>query len=264
MSTPPDDPDLPARMRASAFIRDAERRMQQAWFRSVTRWMDRVRPTVTGGGQIQPGNVGQNAAFWGQLMQEEVLPQSASLFQRVRDRITQRAEPVTDPAAAAFLNEAGNRLVRLPDEVYALIVREVEEGIARGESVPDIAQRINTVLTATGSERWPNRAVTVARTETHAAIMAGAYSGAVRDAERRGDPAPFKVWVSTLDERTRPTHAEADRQQTLLTSPFIVGGAQLQYPGDPRGPANETIQCRCVFLPITLGETIDWTDRQEP
>lgn len=264
MTTPPDDPDLPARMRASAFIRDAERRMQRAWFRSVTRWMDRVRPTVTGGGQIQPQNVGQHTAFWGQLMAEEVLPQSASLFARVRNRITQRAEPVTDPDVAAFLNEAGNRLVRLPDEVYALIVREVEEGIARGESIPDIAQRINTVLTATGSERWPNRAVTVARTEVLAATNGGAYAGAVRDAERRGDPAPFKTWLSTLDQRTRPSHVEADGQRTLLTSPFIVGGEQLQYPGDPRGSAETVINCRCTFLPVVLGETLDWTSRGEP
>lgn len=237
--------------------------MQQAWFRSVTRWMDRTRPTVTGGGQVQPANVGQNSAFWGQLMAEEVLPQSASLFQRVRNRITQRAEPVTDPGAAAFLNEAGNRLVRLPDEVYALVVRQVEEGVARGESVQDIARRVDTVLTATGSERWPNRAVTVARTEVMAAVNAGAYAGAVRDAELRGDPAPFKVWLSTEDARTRPTHNEADKQRTLLTSPFTVGGAQLQFPGDPRGPAPEVINCRCTFLPVTLGETIDWTERQD-
>lgn len=264
MTTPPDDPDLPARMRASAFIRDAERRMQRAWFRSVSRWVDRVRPTVTGGGQIQPQNIGQHTAFWGQLMAEEILPQSASLFARVRNRITQRADPVTDPDAARFLNEAGNRLKRLPDEVYALIVREVEEGIARGESIPDITTRINTVLTATGSERWPNRAVTVARTEVMAAVNAGAYAGAVRDAARRGDPAPFKVWLATEDMRTRPTHVEADGQRTLLTSPFIVGGAQLQFPGDPNGPAEEVIRCRCTLLPIVLGESLDWTDREEP
>ena len=264
MTTPPDDPDLPARMRASAFIRDAERRMQQAWFRSASRWMDRVRPTVTGGGQVQPQNIGQHRAFWGQLMAEEVLPQSASLFARVRNRITQRAEPVTDPDAARFLNEAGNRLVRLPDEVYALIVREVEEGVARGESIPDIAARVNTVLTATGSERWPSRAVTVARTEVMAAVGSGTYFGAIRDAERRGDPAPFKAWLATEDSRTRPTHKEADGQRTLLTSPFIVGTSQLQYPGDPTGPPEEVILCRCVLLPIVLGEPIDWTSRADP
>ena len=261
--TTPEDPDAAARLRASAFVREGERRVGRAWFRSLTRWMDRTRPQVTGE-PLMPQNVAQNRAYWGELMESEVVPEAGSLYQRVRNRITQRDEPLTDPAAAAYLNEVGNRLVRIPDEVYALIVREIEQGTAAGESIPDIAARVATVLTATGSERWPNRAVVVARTETMAAVNAGAYAGALRDAELRGDPAPFKVWLATDDERTRPTHTQADGQRTLLSSPFVVGGAQLRFPGDPRGPAQEVIQCRCTFLPVTLGDTIDWTDRQEP
>lgn len=262
MSTPPDPLD-PSRLRASAFIRRGEAAISRAWFGALTRWLDRTRPEVTGT-PLMPQNVSQNRAYWGELMRSDVVPEAGSLYQRVRNRITQRDEPLTDPDAAAYLNEVGNRLVRLPDEVYALIVREIEQGNAAGESIPDIAARVATVLTATGSERWPNRATVVARTETMAAVNAGAYAGALRDAELRGDPAPFKVWLATEDQRTRPTHREADGQRTLLSSPFMVGGAQLRFPGDPRGPAQEVIQCRCVFLPITLGDALDWTNRQDP
>lgn len=263
MSTP-EDPDAARRARASAFIRDGEQRIGRAWFRSLTRWMDRTRPQVVTDDGIQVQNVAQNRAFWGELMQSEVVPEAATLYRRVRNRILQRDEPVTDPDAAAYLNEVGNRLVRIPDEVYALIVREIEQGTAAGESVPDIAARVTTVLTATGSQRWPNRAVVVARTETMSAVNAGAYAGALRDAEERGELAPMKVWLATEDERTRPTHKEADGQRTLLSSPFIVGGAQLRFPGDPKGPAQEVIQCRCTVLPVILGETVDWTDRGNP
>lgn len=259
MSTP-QEPDA-ARIRANALIRDGEARVGRRWFAALTRWMDRTRPQVVTQDGLQAQNVEQNRAFWGQLMQSEVVPEVASLYQRVRNRITQRDEPVTDSDAAQFLNEVGNRLARIPDEVYALIVREIETGISQGDSVPNLAQRVSTVLTATGSERWPNRATVVARTETMAAVNAGAFAGALRDAELRGDPAPFKSWLATEDARTRPTHVAADGQRTLLSEPFIVGGARLQYPGDPRGPAQEVIACRCTFLPITLGETIDWTDR---
>lgn len=262
--TTPEDPDAAARMRANALIRDGEARIGRRWFGALTRWMDRTRPQVLGPDGIQTQNVAQNRAFWGQLMESEVIPEAASLYQRVRNRITGRPDPVTDADAAAYLNEVGNRLVRLPDEVYALIVRELESGHALGESIPDLSTRVQRVLTATGSEYWPSRARTVARTETLGAVNAGAFAGAVRDAETRGDLAPMKVWLATEDTRTRPTHTEADGQRTLLTSPFRVGGAQLQFPGDPRGPANEVINCRCTFLPVTLGDVIDWTDRQDP
>ena len=264
MSTP-GEPD-PARMRASAFIRQGEARVRRSWFRSLTRWMDHTRPDVLPeGSPPQAQNVDQHRAFWGELMQSEVIPEVATLYTRVRARVTgERDDSVTDTAAAQYLNEAGNRLVRVPDEVYALIVREIETGVALGESVPKLRDRVQAVLTSTGTPYWRNRAVTVARTETMGAVNAGAFAGAVRDAEARGDVAPFKVWLSTEDARTRPTHVEADGQRTLLTSPFVVGGAQLLFPGDPRGPAQEVINCRCTFLPVTLGDPIDWTNRQDP
>lgn len=261
MSTPPEDME-PARLRASAFIRSAEDRVRRVWFRSLSRWMDRTRPEVLEGERVAPENVAQNSAFWGELVDTEVLPEVRSLMDRVRRRV-RPAEPeaLTDPETAAYLNAAGNRLRRVPDEVYALIVREIESGIALSEDVPAIRDRVQQTLTATGTPYWRNRAVVVARTETAAAVNGAAYFAAIRDAAERGDPAPFKVWLATDDQKTRPAHREADGQRTLLTEPFIVGGARLRFPGDPLGPANLTIQCRCSLLPVILGETLDWTNR---
>jgi hypothetical protein len=54
----------------------------------------------------------------------------------------------------------------------------------------------------------------------------------------------------------------ADQQRTLLSEPFRVGASALLYPGDPMGAAAEVINCRCVLLPIVLGEILDWTNRQ--
>ena len=257
----PPDPNLPARLRALAFIRDGEARIGQTWFRSLTRWLDRVRPGVTGGGSADPGRVSDHNEYWTDQVNTEVIPTVSSVLSDAWRRV-RREEPASDPFVADYLNDVGNRLVRLPDEVYALIVAEIEDGLRNAEGIPDITQRINIVLTATGSERWPNRARTVARTETIGAVNAGVYRAAVLDAQDRGDVAPAKVWLSTVDDRTRPTHTEADRQRTLLQSPFVVGGASLLFPGDPRGPAQEVVNCRCSMLPVVLGETIDWTDRQ--
>jgi hypothetical protein len=260
VSTPP-DPDLPARLRSLAIIRDGERRIGRAWFRSVTRFLDRVRPAVTRNG-IDAARVSDQQQFWTSEVDNEIVPVIGRVLRGTWRRVTRQGDPDTDPFVSTFLNDAGNRLVRIPDEVYSLIVAEVERGIREGDGIREVTQGVNTILTASGSELWPNRAQTVARTETMGAVNAGVFRATQLAAEARGDLAPFKMWLATMDDRTRPTHRAADRQRTLLTEPFVVGGAQLLFPGDPRGPANEVINCRCTMLPVVLGETLDWTDRQ--
>lgn len=265
MTTPPlDDEGLPRRLRAQAFIREGEERVARTWFRSLTRWLDRVRSSVVRDGGVEPARVSDHTEYWTDQVNVEVMPVIGGILGDAWRRVNGTSDPSGDPWVANYLNESGNRLVRLPDEVYALVVAEIERGIRDQESIPDIAQRVNVVLTATGSERWPHRAVTVARTETIGAVNAGVFRAAELEAEQRGDPAPFKQWIATEDSRTRPTHTVADQQRTLLREPFRVGGAQLLFPGDPRGPAAEVINCRCTMLPVVLGETIDWTERQRP
>lgn len=262
--TSPIDPDLPARLRAQAFIREGEQRIGRTWFRSLTSWLDRLRPAVTRGGGVDPSRVAEFQGPWTDAVNVEILPEIGGVLGDAWRRVTDAGNPRTDPYVAEYLNAAGNRLVRLPDEVYSLIVREVERGITEGLSLDTVTENVQTVLTSTGSEYWPNRARTVARTETMGAVNAGVFRAAELDAQERGDVAPFKRWISTEDKRTRPTHVEADGQRTLLRSTFTVGGAQLLFPGDPSGPAAEVINCRCTILPEVLGETIDWTDRQRP
>lgn len=265
MTTPPDgDPHLPQRLRAQAFIREGEARVARTWFRSMTRFLDRVRPAVTRNGGADPSRVSDFEGFWTSQVDTEIVPEVGGVLGDAWRRVTAAGNPPTDPWTSTYLNQVGNRLSRMPDEVYGLIVAEIERGITEGRALERVRDDINVLLTASGTDRWPNRAWTVARTETVAAVNAGVFRGAELEAERRGDPAPFKVWISTDDKRTRPTHVDADQQRTLLRTPFRVGGASLLFPGDPTGPANEVISCRCSMLPIVLGDRIDWTDRGNP
>lgn len=259
-----DDPHLPQRLRAQSFIREGEARVGRAWFRSMTRFLDRVRPSVTGGDQLDPGRVSDHAGFWTDEVNVNVLPTVSGVLSDAWRRVTAAGTPPTDPWTQRYLNESGNRMSNVPDEVYALIVAEIERGITEGRSLDRVTADVQLILTASGDDRWPNRARTVARTETIGAVNAGVFRGAELEAEQRGDVAPFKVWISTEDKRTRPSHVAADQQRTLMREPFRVGGAQLLSPGDPRGPGNEVINCRCSLLPVVLGETIDWTERQRP
>ena len=61
-----------------------------------------------------------------------------------------------------------------------------------------------------------------------------------------------KEWIASFDDRTRDTHAEADGQVVNYNSPFLVGGHQIQYPGEPGAPANEVINCRCSVAPFPV------------
>lgn len=259
-----DDPHLPQRLRAQAFIRGGEASVGQAWYRSMTRFLDRVRPSVTRGGGIDPGRVSDHSGFWSDEINVNVLPAISGVLSDAWRRVTTAGDPPTDPWVRNYLNDSGNRMRNVPDEVYALIVTEVERGVSEGRSLDRVTADVQLILTASGTDRWPNRARTVARTETIGAVNAGVFRSAELEAEQRGDPAPFKVWISTEDQRTRPSHMEADQQRTLMREPFRVGGARLLFPGDPRGPGSEVINCRCSMLPVVLGETIDWTERQNP
>lgn len=83
----------------------------------------------------------------------------------------------------------------------------------------------------------PHRTEMIARTETIRASNAGTQEifkdWGVQQRE----------WVSTLDDRVRPDHAEANGQVVGIDVPFIVGGESLMFPGDPNGSPENTINC---------------------
>tara|TARA_Y100000114_G_scaffold89695_1_gene83278 strand:+ start:3922 stop:4761 length:840 start_codon:yes stop_codon:yes gene_type:complete len=69
-----------------------------------------------------------------------------------------------------------------------------------------------------------------------------------------------KEWIASFDDRVRDTHSEAGASDPVMSNqPFIVGGQQMMFPGDPAGGAEECINCRCsvAYLPIQGAQTID-------
>jgi hypothetical protein len=142
-----------------------------------------------------------------------------------------------------FLAIYDNYIIRsaksIADTTKKIVERVVGLGLEEGEAPTVIARNIRTEVPNLGIAR----ARAIARTETHSAQQAATRSFA----NEVDEEFPLvKVWVSTEDDRTRPTHAEANGQQQPLDQPFQVGDALLQFPGDPSGPPEEVINCRCV------------------
>ena len=150
----------------------------------------------------------------------------------------------SDTYVVASLAESRNLLVRIPEEVYNLIFAEITDGVNDGEGIRDIAARIEKILDTTGSERWPDRAKTIAVTEVNRAANAGAYAAGLQAQRDEGVPM-VKRWLDSHDRRVREEHREADGQEQPLTQPFIVGGFPLMMPGDPSAPPHLVIWCRC-------------------
>ncbi len=92
-----------------------------------------------------------------------------------------------------------------------------------------------------------SRARTIARTETHNAMMFAADEGARKLARDNGLRA-MKRWLPVQDERTRANHsAMANHPAIPMDADFNVGGVKMSRPADPRGGAANNINCRCVL-----------------
>lgn len=80
----------------------------------------------------------------------------------------------------------------------------------------------------------------IAQTANHATLA---------ELDRR-DGGYSKEWIAHLDSHTRPTHIAANGQRVKVSEPFRVGGSLLLYPHDPRGNPAQTVNCRCVSVPV--------------
>lgn len=132
------------------------------------------------------------------------------------------------------------------------VLNAVQDGVDAGEGNDAIARRIGNV---TGFS--PYRSMTVARTETHAAALFGQIESG-RQAERDYGITLEKEWLPTLDNRTCDTHAEMTSYGAIpLADKFIVGGYEMDRPGDPAGGAEEVINCRCTCVSPRRRRTIN-------
>lgn len=118
------------------------------------------------------------------------------------------------------------------------ITAEVSRGISSGMRWQQIAQQLQN-KTSIGY----TNAIRIARTEGHR-IQCQAGMDACYKAKDMGADV-VKQWDSTLDARTRDSHAKLDGEIREMDEPFSNG---LMFPGDPHGIAAEVINCRCALL----------------
>lgn len=173
---------------------------------------------------------------------------------------TQRALKSAESPAETKLDDEAARLTRLYIEKIAgkkieeisrtsllSVRRAIKAGLDKGEGTALIAKRI--AATTAFSEV---RARTIARTEVIAASNQGSLSAAQSTGANLA-----KVWVTTIDDRTRGIaasefdHFAADEQRVeTLDAPFVVSGEELNFPADSSlgASAGNVINCRCAVV----------------
>lgn len=179
---------------------------------------------------------------WIDETEEALEPFMEGVFAEGAQTVAQQFGGEPDEFNDLVMNEMGERLEVLAEQVTTttrqiLEAEVLQDGIPTGDSIPDLADRIRTVFSGLSK----SRATTIARTET-----IGGYNAASHAVAKAAGFVVQREWLATEDERTRMTHVKMHGQRIEgMDTMWPIG---VMYPGDPNGPADETINCRCVEL----------------
>ena len=148
--------------------------------------------------------------------------------------------------AIEFLNLRENKITGVNGETFQQLKETWQEALSKGETMEQIVDRTKKVF----NEASDFRAETIAVTETNTAVNGGRFTGMKQaKVEKKG-------WQASNLENVRASHLRAEQDYAKgipLNKKFRVGGYDLMYPGDPTGPAQEVINCRCFTFAV-IGE----------
>lgn len=172
------------------------------------------------------------------------------------------SEKAETPIGIGFYSEKWKRQMaeyaRNQSSTHITSITETTRNQVRNAIADAREQRLNTRQTAkliterTGGGIMKRRALLIARTESTTAANYGAYLSA-----QDSGIALEKEWISTRDSRTRDAHRIMDGKIVGRDQPFIVGGREMMFPGDPRGGAANLCNCRCTVAFVPARETVE-------
>ncbi len=253
----------PQRAAALGFLLEGEARVFEAYVDGLDEWLASVRRHVFAPGPtVDPLGVYAAARALRYGFVKDIVAAVAEIIERVFARIAPDS-PIgftARPWVRDHLETVGNYMAQTPEWLFGQIRTDLDRGYQAGDPLRETAERIEATLLDGGAQAWRNRGITVARTET-----LSAYNGGTDQAMRAlGEEFGFeleKLWLASMDARTRDTHFVLDGARVGIDAAFIVGGFSALLPGDESLPSAERINCRCTVLYVEPGEDVDMSNR---
>lgn len=228
-----------------------ERRLAGVVGAALARWLDQARAVVMAPWVRLKMLPDPTAIFQVQGAWDTEVDSIMSVIGQIAMGAWSEASDVPPVSRHAFvmsqLAQTQNFLVHIPDEVYNLVFAEISDAVNEGETIAGVAERVDQVLAYTASPRWTNRARAIAQTETTRAYGAGTLAAGMEQSRLTGRILQ-KRWDTEHDQRVRQSHRAVDGQVLDLGMPFYVDGYPLMFPGDPVGPPETVINCRCDLV----------------
>ena len=139
------------------------------------------------------------------------------------------------------------------------VAGSVVQSYADTGSLVDVAASVRVAFNGVLSG---GKAKTIARTEVNTAVNTVRFKGLDAAGINKHE------WVSENDDAVRNPDNGSDYDHLIdgatveMGQPFPTGSGSCTYPGDIAAPPGDTINCRCVTIPVVSGKSrmIDYPD----
>jgi uncharacterized protein with gpF-like domain len=131
-------------------------------------------------------------------------------------------------------------VIRTTEDQIAKAIAQVDSGLDNQTMIERITAQVRQTFEGIQANRIP----TIVATTVNSAFESGQ-----KEAFRMSG-VNQKQWLSQRDGRVRESHDLVDGQQVAINQNFDVMGVPLDFPGDPAGPPEEIINCRCTMIPV--------------
>jgi len=179
-------------------------------------------------------------SYYRTAFEAEKTVQAKLAFRKLNPDVVKMA--LQNPISGLTLND---RLAKNRADIVINIKQTLTQGLIKGSSIDEMSRTLKGTL-----EGDLVKAKRVVQTEAHR-VKEQAREEAIEHAEEQG--VVFKkIWVATLDDVTRDTHAELDGQEADEEGYFHFNGMSAKYPGGWGDPAMD-INCRCTVRVEVMG-----------